>query len=221
MFTGIIEGTGTVETITRRGDETRIRVVIPFREAFRRGESVAVDGVCLTAIENGPGWFEAVVSPETLSRTTLGQRTRGEFVNLERPLRLGDRLGGHMVQGHVDAVSEVLEVAPEGTGARVKIRVPDRLAGLIVEKGSVAVDGVSLTVAGREPGAFDVALIPETLEVTAMSGYGRGTRVNLEVDIMGRYIIEHLSGGRNGASPREVTREHLERHGFVEKGESS
>src|SRR5437867_2233199 len=125
MFTGIVEGTGRVEARSRRGNETRLRVAAPFLiPALERGASIAVDGVCLTVIDGGPGWFEVVLSPETLSRTTLALRAAEQRVNLERPLRLGDRLGGHLVQGHVDDVGLVEGIRPEGSGARVRIRFP-------------------------------------------------------------------------------------------------
>ena len=222
MFTGIVEGTGRIEALSRQGRETRLRVAAPFlTPALERGASIAVDGVCLTAIDSGPGWFAAVVSPETLSRTTLALRAPEERVNLERPLRLGDRLGGHLVQGHVDDVGIVEGVRPEGSGARVRIRFPAELAGLIVMKGSIAVDGVSLTVAARGDRWFEVALIPETLRATRAPDYASGSPVNLEVDMMGRYAIEHLKRQREEA-PQEalVTRELLARHGFGRRDEA-
>ena len=215
MFTGIVEGTGRVERLERNGAEARLRVRGGFLGALRRGASVAVDGVCLTAVEGGPGWFEAGVSSETLSRTTLGLLTPGRRVNLERPLARSDRLGGHLVQGHVDAVGLVTSVKPEGTGARVRIGIPPGLGDLIVMKGSIAVDGISLTVAAREAAWFEVALIPETLRVTAARGYREGTPVNLEADIIGRYVVEHLRTHRQDERQAgQVTREHLARHGF-------
>jgi riboflavin synthase len=214
MFTGIIEGTGRITRIDSAGEETRLRIEASFLGAVERGASVAIDGVCLTAVGDERGEFEAVLSPETLSRTTLGRRRVGDRVNLERALRLGDRLGGHLVQGHVDGVGRVESVAPEGTGSRVRIGFPPELDDLIVMKGSVAVDGVSLTVASRSPGAFEVALIPETLEVTQLCDYAPGTEVNLEVDMMGRYVVEYLSR-RSGTQPAgEITREDLARYGF-------
>ena len=215
MFTGIVEGTGRVEGLDRQGAEARLRVSGGFLGTLRRGASVAVDGVCLTAVDAGPGWFEAGVSSETLSRTTLGLLGPGRSVNLERPLGRGDRLGGHLVQGHVDAVGVVTSVKPEGTGARVRIAIPRGLGDLIVMKGSVAVDGISLTVAAREAGWFEVALIPETLSVTGAGGYREGTPVNLEVDIIGRYVVEHLKRReQDERQAGQVTREHLARHGF-------
>ncbi len=209
MFTGIVEGTGKATTRGVSGDETRIRIEAGVLEHLDHGASVAVDGVCLTVVESGPGWFEAVVSPETLSRTTLGQRDGGQRVNLERPLRLGDRLSGHIVQGHVDGIGVVRSVSPEGTGSRVRIELPRDLEDCVVIKGSIAVDGVSLTVAARARGWFEVALIPETLEVTGMSDYGPGTRVNLEVDVLGRYVVEYMK--RRGDEPAAtVSRELLD-----------
>ena len=213
MFTGIIEGRGTVQARWREGEETRIRVSAPCGGALGRGQSIAVDGVCLTVVTGGADWFEAVVSPETLSRTTLGLRSNGDGVNLERPLRLGDPLGGHLVQGHVDGVGAVEAVQPEGSGKRMRIGFPSELRDLIVEKGSIAVDGVSLTVASRLERSFEVALIPETLTLTCLGEHQTGTPVNLEVDMLGRFVVEYLKG-REPARPTLVTREHLARHGF-------
>jgi riboflavin synthase len=195
-------------------------VSVPFGEVLGRGQSVAVDGVCLTVAGSGPGWFEAVLSPETLSRTTLGRRAVGDRVNLERSLRLGDRLGGHLVQGHVDGVGVVEAVAREGSGSRVTVRFPPGLEDLIVHKGSIAVDGVSLTVARRFGDRFEVALIPETLLVTGLGACRPGTPVNLEVDMLGRFVVEYLKG-RQMDRPALVTREHLARHGFEGGSQSS
>jgi riboflavin synthase len=216
MFTGIVEGTGRVRELTRVGSETRLRVTAPRLPLPRRGASVAVDGVCLTIERGGRGWFEAVVTPETLSRTTLGLLNAGARVNLERPLRAGGSLGGHLVQGHVDGVGVVESVRPEGSGSRMRVRFPHDLDDLIVMKGSIAVDGISLTVALRGEGWFEVALIPETLRVTGASEYAPGSPVNLEVDCLGRYVVEYLKR-RAGDGPETplVTREDLARHGFV------
>ena len=212
MFTGLIEGTGKATISSSGRGETRIRVEARLLEHLEHGTSVAVDGVCLTAVASGSGWFESVVSPETLSRTTLGRQEGGaaRVVNLERPLRLGDRLGGHIVQGHVDGIGVVRAVNPEGTGARVRIGLPEDLEDCVVMKGSIAVDGVSLTVAARGRGWFEVALIPETLEVTGMSDYRPGARVNIEVDVLGRYVVEYLK--RHADEPAaNVSREMLDR----------
>ena len=213
MFTGLIEGRGTIERLAGDRSGMRLRVGAAFLEATVRGESIAVDGVCLTATECGPGWFEAVLTEETLSRTTLGRRAAGEQVNLEQALRLGDRLGGHLVQGHVDGVGNVVETQRERTGARIRIVFPTGLSPLIVEKGSIAVDGISLTVAARDAAWFEAALIPETLAVTTLSLRSPGDPVNLEVDIIGRYVLEALRG-RERSEPFALTRELLARHGF-------
>jgi riboflavin synthase len=214
MFTGIIEGQGSIESRTGGPVEIRLRVATPFAEVPARGASIAVDGVCLTVVAGSAGWFEAVVSPETLARTTLGDRAPGDRVNIERALRLGDRLGGHLVQGHVDAVGRVESVRPEGGGARIRVTYPRELAPLIVHKGSVVVDGVSLTVAARDGGAFEVALIPETLHLTGLGARVPGDRVNLEVDPIGRYVLEAVRH-RMGDGPAPLTREFLARHGFA------
>jgi riboflavin synthase len=218
MFTGLVETTGRVERLEKRGDEARLRIAVPFAAELERGESVAVDGVCLTAVGKGRTWFEAVVSPETLSRTTLGLRMQGDRVNLERALLAGDRMGGHIVQGHVDGVGIVETIRTEGSGRRVGIRYPGVLADFIVMKGSIAVDGVSLTVAARGERSFEAALIPETLEVTRLGDYAPGTPVNLEVDTVGRYVVEYLRTRVAGdIQDRSVTREDLSRHGFTGK----
>jgi len=215
MFTGIVEAAGRIALLRRDGPEARLRVEAPFAGSLGRGESVAVDGVCLTVVGRGRGWFEAVASPQTLSCTTLGLRATGDRVNLERPLRAGDRLGGHLVQGHVDGIGMVESVAREGGGRRVRIGFPDGLGECIVVKGSIAVDGVSLTVAARLERAFEVALVPETLRVTRMGDHAPGTPVNLEVDMMGRYVVEYLKArDADRETAALVTREHLTRHGF-------
>src|SRR3989441_6059607 len=218
MFTGLVQTTGRIVQLERLGEERRVRVEAPFAADLRRGESVSVDGVCLTVTRRTGAWFEAMVSPETLSRTTLGLRAPRDRVNLERALRAGDRLGGHIVQGHVDGVGVIEAMQPEGTGVRVRIRFPAELSDCIVQKGSIAVDGVSLTVAGVEARWFEVALIPETLEITRVREYAPGTVVNLEVDIMGRYVVEYLKG--RPAEIRSwpaVIRDDLARCGFAGK----
>jgi riboflavin synthase len=212
---------GRIGAVIRAGDEVRLRVAAPFLGTPRRGESIAVDGVCLTVVRSGRGWFETVISPETLSRTTLALRGKGEGVNLERPVRAGDRLGGHLVQGHVDEVGLVEMVRSEGTGTRVRIGFPRTLRDFIVLKGSISVDGISLTVAALGEGWLEVALIPETLEVTRAGAFAPGTPVNLEVDMMGRYVVECVKRQRSeDRSAVPVTRELLARHGFIGRGEA-
>ena len=181
MFTGLVEGLGTV---VASGDP-RVRIAAPpsLLAGAAVGDSVAVDGCCLTIVALGSTWWEADVSSETAARTTLGALAVGEQVNLERPLRLADRLGGHLVQGHVDAVGEVLESVPA-----LRVRLPGDLARYVVAKGSIAVDGVSLTVVDVADDSFSVAVIPHTARATTLGAKTPGTRVNLEVDIVAKYV---------------------------------
>jgi riboflavin synthase len=198
MFTGIVEGMGHVTSIQARPDGARMRIRAgALADGAAVGESIAVNGVCLTMVELGPGEFAADLAAETLRRTTLGRLRPGDPVNLERPLRLDQRLGGHIVQGHVDGVGTIALVRPEGDGVWMEIDAPGSLARYIAEKGSIAVDGVSLTVAAAGPGGrFAVALIPHTLAVTTLGRRGPGDSVNLEVDIVAKYVERLLEGGR-------------------------
>jgi riboflavin synthase len=191
MFTGIVEGTGTVAAlaVADGGGGARLEVEAPFLAGdLRLGESVAVNGCCLTVAEPTPGGFAADLVAETLRRTALGGLAAGDAVNLERPLALGGRLGGHLVQGHVDGVARVLERKPVGEGEEVRVELPPDLERYVVEKGSIAVDGVSLTVAGVGPGWFAVALVPHTLEVTTLGDRRPGDPVQLEVDVVAKYV---------------------------------
>ncbi len=189
MFTGIIEETGTIRKITTATDRARVeiaaRVVL---EGSGIGDSIAVNGVCLTVVEISGQSFCADVSAETLRRTSLRRMRAGTRVNLERPLRPASRLGGHLVQGHVDGAGELLEARPEGNGQVVRIGFPAPLARYIVEKGSITVDGISLTVAALGETWFEIAVIPHTWQVTNLSALKRGDAVNLEVDIIARYV---------------------------------
>jgi riboflavin synthase len=183
MFTGIVEELGSVLAVGHDGPTVRVRIGAgTVLDGARLGDSTAVDGCCLTVVAQGDGWFEADVSGETLRRTTLGDRRVGDAVNLERPVRLSDRLGGHIVQGHVDAVGDVLEPVPD-----LRIRMPDDLRLYVVAKGSIAVDGVSLTVVEPTDDGFTVAVIPHTAEVTTLGHRRPGDRVNLEVDLIAKY----------------------------------
>ncbi len=190
MFTGLVSDRGVVERVSPRQGGARLTLrpsSLPVDE-LALGESICCSGACLTVVECGQGLvsFEAV--PETLSRTTLGAWRPGGLVNLERALRLSDRLGGHRVAGHVDAVGEVLSRAPEGQGARLGVSLPEAIAPLVAEKGSVAVDGVSLTVARAGRDRFEVALIPETLARTTLGEAAPGRPVNLEADLVARHV---------------------------------
>lgn len=190
MFTGLIEAVGRVVESPSGGDATRLVAEVPEDWELTAGESVAVDGCCLTALPQALPGFAADLSPETLRRTCLADRRPGDPVNLERSLRAGDRLGGHVVQGHVDAVSEVVGVTSEaGGGARYRFALAAEDRPFVVPKGSVAIDGVSLTVAGLDADSFEVALVPHTLAVTAWDRLRVGSRVNVEHDVLGRYVL--------------------------------
>jgi riboflavin synthase len=191
MFTGIVEGTGTVAALAAADDASgaRLEVEAPFLAGdLRPGESVAVNGCCLTVAQATAAGFAADLVAETLRRTALGGLAAGDLVNLERPMALGGRLGGHLVQGHVDGVARVLDRTAAGDGQEVRIELPAELERFVVEKGSVAVDGVSLTVAGVGPGWFAVALVPHTLEVTTLGRRRPGDPVQLEVDVVAKYV---------------------------------
>lgn len=188
MFTGIVTDIGTVIAREQRGD-TRFRLRTGFDTAsIAIGASIACAGVCLTAVQKGPDWFAVDVSAETLSRTTLGGWREGTRVNLERSLKVGDELGGHIVSGHVDGVGEVAETRAEGDSLRVTFQAPDAIAGFIAEKGSICVDGASLTVNEVKGSRFGVNLIPHTREVTTLGGLRAGAKVNLEIDVLARYV---------------------------------
>ena len=180
MFTGIVEELGTVASVD--GPKLRINASLVLEDA-KIGDSTAVNGCCLTLVAMGDGWWEADVSEESFARTNLGDLQPGSPVNLERPVRLMDRLGGHLVQGHVDAVGEIVRPAPD-----LQVRMPKELLRYVVEKGSITVDGISLTVVDVLDDGFTVALIPHTTAVTTLGHKGAGDRVNLEVDVMAKHV---------------------------------
>ena len=180
MFTGIVEELGTV--ISRDGGRFRFGAALVLEDA-KVGDSTAVNGCCLTVVDIGPDWWEADAVDETLSRTNLGDLQPGDVVNLERPVRPMDRLGGHIVQGHVDAVGEIVTAAPD-----LRVRMPQDLLRYVVEKGSITVDGCSLTVVEVFDDGFSIAIIPHTAEVTTLGRKGPGDRVNLEVDVMAKHV---------------------------------
>lgn len=188
MFTGLVADTGQVAALERNGDGARLRIRAGLAGELTDGASIAVNGVCLTAIELQPGEFSADLSPETLDRTTLGSINVGANVNLELPVRAQDRLGGHVVQGHVDGVVTLVAAADSGAGRELRFEVPKPLLRYIVEKGSVAVDGVSLTANAVDERGFSVALIPETLDRTNLTEVEIGDRANLEVDVNAKYL---------------------------------
>ncbi|MGW3626027.1 riboflavin synthase [Streptomyces sp. NPDC000880] len=194
MFTGIVEELGEVTAVENLGDASRFRLRGPLvTEGAKHGDSIAVNGVCLTVVDFGDGEFTADVMAETLNRSSLGALEEGSRVNLERPMAVGDRLGGHIVQGHVDNVGTVLERKPSENWEIVKISLPADLTRYVVEKGSITVDGVSLTVVDAGPDYFTISLIPTTLALTTLGIKQPGDPVNLEVDVIAKYV-ERLLG---------------------------
>ncbi|MGI5400331.1 riboflavin synthase [Streptomyces sp. CA-135486] len=194
MFTGIVEELGEVTAVENLGDSSRFRLRGPLvTEGAKHGDSIAVNGVCLTVVDFGDGEFTADVMAETLNRSSLGALQEGSRVNLERPMAVGDRLGGHIVQGHVDNVGTVLERKPSENWEIVKISLPADLTRYVVEKGSITVDGVSLTVVDAGPDYFTISLIPTTLALTTLGIKQPGDPVNLEVDVIAKYV-ERLLG---------------------------
>lgn len=198
MFTGLVADLGRVVGVERSGDGVRLRVSSELAPELHEGDSIAVNGICLTATLVGDGAFSADVMNETLMLSSLAELREASAVNLELAMRAGDRLGGHMVQGHVDGVGSITSVRPDGFSRRVTITAAPELLRYVVHKGSITVDGVSLTVAGLDDGSFTVSLIPETLERTNLGCAESGMTVNLEVDVLAKYI-ERLMPGRTAA----------------------
>jgi riboflavin synthase len=188
MFTGLVESTARVRRVDPDGEGVRLEVETPLAAELRQGDSIAVNGVCLTAVDPDGVHFKADVMAETLRRSSLGPLAAGDTVNVELPLRAGDRLGGHMVQGHVDGTATVEDTRDEGSARLVRISPDPALLRYVVEKGSIAVDGVSLTVAEVDDEGFTVSLIPETLERTTLGLAAPGRVVNLEVDVLAKYV---------------------------------
>lgn len=192
MFTGIVTDLGEVRA-TIAGGDTRLEIHTAYNTSdLNLGDSVCCSGACLTVIETGPDWFAATVSGETLSRTTLGEWQPGTVVNLERSLKVGDELGGHIVSGHVDGVAKLIDTVEEGESRRLTLEAPDGLERFIAGKGSVAVDGVSLTVNEVDGTLFGVNVIPHTLEATSLGKLSPGDIVNLEIDMLARYVARLL-----------------------------
>ncbi len=197
MFTGIVRELGRVESLNGEPAGMRLRVAAPVTaSSTNAGDSVAVNGVCLTAVEVGGGVLAFDAVPETLRRSSLSRLAEGGSVNVEPAVRAGEPLGGHIVQGHVDGAGRVLRLEPEGEGARLTVEAPPELLRYVVEKGSVTVEGVSLTIAALAPDSFEIALVPHTLTATTLGSLAPGDEVNLEVDVLARYV-ERLLGARN------------------------
>jgi riboflavin synthase len=199
MFTGLIETTGEVAEVKPTMSGFRLRVATPLSAEMKPGDSIAVSGVCLTVVSADSGGFHADVSPETVRVSSFGTLRRGTVVNLERPLRADARLGGHFVQGHVDATGAVEELRPEGESYWLTVKYPAPLGRFIVRKGSIAIDGISLTVAGVGEKLFDVQVIPFTWNETSLQAVKTGDVVNLECDILGKYVARFLEV-RDGGS---------------------
>ena len=213
MFTGIIEHVGTVKAISRSGGSAGLVIDVgPLAADAGTGDSVAVSGVCLTvtSLDGSAASFD--VSGETLSRTMLGKLRSEDTVNLERALRADSRLGGHFVQGHVDGLGKIRRIERKDNDRMFEFSVPKELQRQMVEKGSVAVDGISVTAASITPHGFTVAVIPHTFENTTLGRKKVGDEVNIEVDVLGKYVRRFLAGGEKGES--DISREFLERHGF-------
>lgn len=200
MFTGLVEEMGTVRARTPSAAGARMVIACDVvRDGLAIGDSVSVNGACLTVVHMDDDAFSVDCVEETLRRTSVGDRQAGDHVNLERAMRVGDRLGGHIVQGHVDGTGTVTSITPEGDGVLMSVAAPDAVLRYVVEKGSITVDGVSLTVASREPDGFTIALIPHTMQATTLGPHAVGRRVNLEADVLAKYVEAlarpHVDGG--------------------------
>jgi riboflavin synthase len=214
MFTGLIEDLGTVRELRREGSSVRLTVGTALPTAdLHLGDSVAVNGICLTVVAIGNGSFSADVSPETLECSTLGELAAGKRVNLERALRLSDRLGGHLVSGHVDAMATISERFQDRNAVRFTFRLPAAVNRFVAEKGSIAIDGISLTVNAVTEETFAVAVIPHTLAMTTLREKKSGDRVNIETDLIARYLARLL--GVERPSPASLNLDFLAKHGFL------
>ncbi len=201
MFTGIIAAIGTVSRLQGKGGDARISINTGKLDLgdTAPGDSIAVNGVCLTAVSLGKGNFEADVSAESLSRTSLGQLTAGSQVNLELAMRADTRFGGHIVSGHVDGLGTITDIRPAGESINLRVQLADDLACYVAEKGSVTIDGVSLTVNNVQANEFEVNIVPHTQQETIIQQYKQGSHVNIEVDIIARYLERMLQCGKYGA----------------------
>jgi riboflavin synthase len=216
MFTGLIQDLGEIQSLQQRGGGASLTISTQLNlRSVKVGDSIAVEGVCLTVVEVSGRTFSVEMSPETLERTTLGSLKKGQPVNLETALKMSDPLGGHLVSGHVDGTGEIAEVAREGNSLRYRFRVPPEVGRYLIEKGSVAVDGISLTVAECRDQAFSVSVIPHTAERTTLGKKKAGDKVNLENDLIAKYVEKfvHQAGGPAPPSTR-INAAFLAEHGF-------
>jgi riboflavin synthase len=216
MFTGIVEDTGKVSRIEHRGQEKKLILELPpHLTEVQLGDSININGVCLTIVQKNEQKVELDLSLETLQKTALRELKEGDRVNLERALRLTDRLGGHIVTGHVDGIGEIVEKSEDRDFLRLRIRIPESVSRYVVQKGSVAIDGISLTVNEYQEGEIRVTLIPYTIEKTTLRQKRVGDRVNLEADILGKYVEKFL--GRGDKKIGEVNLSFLKDHGFIKR----
>jgi riboflavin synthase len=215
MFTGIIEGKGKVRRVEFRGQEKRLVLQLPFDlTGVQLGDSININGVCLTVVDKKEQTVEVDLSPETLQRTMLTKVKEGDMVNVERALRLSDRLGGHILTGHIDGIGVISERRKEGDFLHLGIRIPEAVSRYVVQKGSIAIDGISLTVNEYREGEIYLTLIPYTLEKTNLIDKKVGEEVNVEADILGKYIEKVLE--RIGEKPNRINLSFLREHGFIE-----
>jgi riboflavin synthase len=220
MFTGLIEGTGTLLRTDRHGQDARMEIRANFKiENFVLGESISVDGACLTVVAFKGDLFTADVSTETLSRTTLGSKPPGCRLNIERALRFGDRLGGHLVSGHIDGIAVLKNRYQEGRSLRIFFEGPGELMRYIIEKGSVAVNGISLTVNGVSETGFDVNIVPHTASETTIGELRVGEEVNIETDLIGKYVEKMIrawgAAVEKGRPEDRIDVDFLKKHGFI------
>jgi riboflavin synthase len=217
VFTGIIEDKGKVSRIEHRGQETRLILELPpHLTEVQLGDSININGVCLTVSQKNGQRIELDLSLETLEKTALGELKVGDPVNLERALRLTDRLGGHIVTGHVDGIGEIVEKREERDFLQLRVRIPDSVSRYVVQKGSIAIDGISLTVNEYQEGEIRMTLIPYTIEKTGLKQKRVGDRVNVEVDILGKYVEKFLDRGEKKTG--QVDLSFLKEHGFIKRG---
>lgn len=218
MFTGIIEEMGRVKNITYGSSSIRLSIeCTTVLEKTAKGDSIAVNGICLTVTDMGLGWFTADVMPETMRKTNLGILRPAEKVNLERALRLSDRLGGHIVSGHIDGTGVITSLKSEDNAVLITIEAPQTVMRYIVQKGSVALDGTSLTIAALTEYTFTVSLIPLTRGFTILGAKSAGDRVNIECDVIGKYVEKMVKGGLENATSdkKDLSVEFLRDHGFM------
>ncbi|OGP25108.1 MAG: riboflavin synthase subunit alpha [Deltaproteobacteria bacterium GWC2_56_8] len=213
MFTGIIEDVGRVKSIEKKGAFGRITIETALSlDEVSLGDSIAINGACLTVAGKSAGAFTADLSEETFAGTTLGELQAGVRVNLERALTLSKPLGGHMVTGHVDGIGRILKKTPKGGAMDIEVEIPDTLMGQVVRKGSIAIDGISLTIAEITCRSIRAAIIPHTFNKTTLLDKPEGAKVNIETDVIGKYVERYLSSGKKG-----MTEDFLAEHGFLKK----